>query len=183
MIDHIKKDSSGVQKKADALLIKQHISEGEIHAINKIIESYIPKAVLTYIQHEEEKWSSELRRLTILFLNLGIDLSAAETADGLKRTQEVIKIVQQCVYQGEGSLNKLLMDDKGSTLIVVFGLPPMGHQDDPVRGVLTAFRLRAELKKINCACSVGITTGLVFAGVVGTSGKFNERYIFYCYLL
>lgn len=27
----------------------------------------------------------------------------------------------------EGSLNKLLMDDKGSTLIVVFGLPPVSH--------------------------------------------------------
>ena len=30
------------------------------------------------------------------------------------------------------------MDDKGSTLIVVFGLPPMSHQDDPLRAVLTA---------------------------------------------
>lgn len=27
----------------------------------------------------------------------------------------------------EGSLNKLLMDDKGSSLIVVFGLPPVSH--------------------------------------------------------
>lgn len=27
----------------------------------------------------------------------------------------------------EGSLNKFLMDDKGSTLIVVFGLPPITH--------------------------------------------------------
>ncbi len=27
----------------------------------------------------------------------------------------------------EGSLNKLLMDDKGSTLIVCFGLPPLKH--------------------------------------------------------
>jgi len=31
------------------------------------------------------------------------------------------------MYMHEGSLNKLLMDDKGSTLIVVFGLPPMCH--------------------------------------------------------
>jgi len=42
----------------------------------------------------------------------------------------------------EGSLNKLLMDDKGSTLIVVFGLPPMTHQDDPVRAVMSAFTLK-----------------------------------------
>jgi adenylate cyclase 10 len=30
------------------------------------------------------------------------------------------------------------MDDKGSTLIVVFGLPPMSHQDDPLRAIMTA---------------------------------------------
>jgi len=35
----------------------------------------------------------------------------------------------------EGSVNKLLMDDKGSTLIVVFGLPPASHQNDAVRGI------------------------------------------------
>jgi len=45
----------------------------------------------------------------------------------------------------KGSLNKVLMDDKGSTLLVVFGLPPMSHQDDAVRGILTGFLLIDEL--------------------------------------
>ena len=30
------------------------------------------------------------------------------------------------------------------------------------------------LRKIDCACSVGIATGTVFAGVVGTSGSRRE---------
>lgn len=47
----------------------------------------------------------------------------------------------------EGSLNKLLMDDKGSTLIVVFGLPPMSHQDDAVRAVMCGFTLIRELSR------------------------------------
>ena len=66
------------------------------------------------------------------------------------------------------------MDDKGSTLIVVFGLPPMSHQDDPVRGVLTSLNLISTLRKIDCKCAIGITTGVVFAGVVGTSGNRRE---------
>ena len=74
----------------------------------------------------------------------------------------------------EGSLNKLLMDDKGSTLIVVFGFPPMAHQDDPVRAILTGQLLIKELKKLEVSCKVGIATGLVFAGVVGTSGSRRE---------
>lgn len=74
----------------------------------------------------------------------------------------------------EGSLNKLLMDDKGSTLIVVFGLPPMSHQDDATRAILTGFSMSRELAKIKCSCSIGIATGTVFAGVVGTSGSRRE---------
>lgn len=66
------------------------------------------------------------------------------------------------------------MDDKGSTLIVVFGLPPLSHQDDPVRAILASFALVSELGKINCKCSIGIGTGTVFAGVVGTSGSRRE---------
>ena len=51
------------------------------------------------------------------------------------------------------------MDDKGSTLIIVFGMPPMTHQDDAVRGVLCAFALKQELLKIETVCSIGIATG------------------------
>lgn len=82
--------------------------------------------------------------------------------------------MQKCIYIHEGSLNKLLMDDKGSTLIVVFGLPPMCHQDDAARAILTAFLLVKELKKLACPVSIGIATGTVFAGVVGTSGSRRE---------
>lgn len=92
----------------------------------------------------------------------------------MERIQLVIKTVQKCVYKFQGSLNKLLMDDKGSTLMIIFGLHPMAHQDDPVRAVLTGLELIKELNKINCKCSLGITTGAVFAGVVGTSGSRRE---------
>ncbi len=74
----------------------------------------------------------------------------------------------------EGSLNKFLMDDKGSTLIVVFGLPPISHQDDAERAVFCAFSIKRELNKQSIKCSIGISTGLVFAGVVGTSGNRRE---------
>lgn len=35
----------------------------------------------------------------------------------------------------EGSVNKFLVDDKGVLLLVMFGLPPVYHLDDPVRGL------------------------------------------------
>ncbi len=66
------------------------------------------------------------------------------------------------------------MDDKGSTVIIVNGFPPYSHQDDAIRSVLTAINLRKQLKKINVKCNIGIATGPVFAGIVGTSGSRRE---------
>lgn len=166
--------SSAVKMKADSLLIRTKFNQGSIQAILDILESYIPKAVLPYIKIDQEKWSSELRRISVMFMNLGIDLSDAKSNEGLHKIQRIIKTVQKCLYQSEGSLNKILMDDKGSTLIVAFGLPPFAHQDDPVRAVLASFQLKEQLSKINCNCSIGITTGLVFTGVVGTNGNRRE---------
>jgi len=172
-VEKLKKGQK-VQMKADALLITNQLKPSDIEALTPIITPYMPAAVVPYLELDNEKWSAELRRLSVMFLNLGIDLSDAKTEPGLKRIQLVIETVQKCVYKYQGSLNKLLMDDKGSTLIVIFGLPPMAHQDDPVRATLTAIDLIKDLKAIACACSVGITTGLVFAGVVGTSGSRRE---------
>ena len=83
--------------------------------------------------------------------------------------------MQQQVYRLEGSLNKLVMDDKGSTLICIWGLCPFAHEDDAARAILTAMNMRRELLKIEGTwCNVGISTGEVFSGVVGTSGSRKE---------
>lgn len=51
----------------------------------------------------------------------------------------------------------------------------MAHTDDAQRAILTAFNLRRALKKIEKTwCNVGIASGDVFSGVVGTSGSRKE---------
>ena len=110
-----------------------------------------------------------------MFASLGIDLSNATTAEGLQHIQETVVTVQKCVYELEGSLNKLVMDDKGSTLICVWGLSPLSHDDDAVRTVLCGLNIRKRLMaKVKCECNIGISTGIVFSGVVGTSGSRKE---------
>src|SRR5690554_3167475 len=79
--------------------------------------------------------------------------------------------VQEAVYAYEGSINKFLMDDKGSTLIACFGLPPVSHEDDSTRAVLSAIRVCEKLFDLGLTVSVGITTGEVFCGVVGSKTR------------
>lgn len=68
--------------KADALKIKNEIN---FSMIKEQIMQYIPKALQPYILINEETWASELRKVTTLFINLGIDLSDAKTEEGLER--------------------------------------------------------------------------------------------------
>ena len=39
---------------------------------------------------------------------------------------------------------------------------------------MTAFDLEEELSQIKCRCSIGISSGIAFCGVVGTSGSRRE---------
>ena len=67
------------------------------------------------------------------------------------------------------------MDDKGSTLIIIFGFIPLAHQDDAQRALLTGFNLIKALKKIpDTYCNIGVSSGECFSGVVGTSGSRKE---------
>jgi class 3 adenylate cyclase len=67
------------------------------------------------------------------------------------------------------------MDDKGSTLICIWGVCPMAHYDDTTRAILTAFNMKKALSKIdNTWINCGIATGDVFSGVVGTQGSRKE---------
>lgn len=44
---------------------------------------FVPAALKPYIEIGQEKWGSELRRVSTMFISLGIDLSDARTDHGL----------------------------------------------------------------------------------------------------
>ena len=136
---------------------------------------YVPGAIQSVLSADDpdlEQWGDELRQLTVIFVNLGLrdhDLLAASDYEGaLLRCHHALTAVQGAVYRFEGTVNKFLMDDKGSTLIAVWGLPPHAHEDDPTRSCLAAIDLCSALADLGLAGSVGITTGVAFCGVVGT---------------
>ena len=64
-----------------------------------------------------------------------------------------------------------MRDDKGSTLIAVWGLPPKTHEDDPLRAVKASIAIHRALEEQNVSCSIGITTGRAFCGAVGSDER------------
>lgn len=169
-----------VRKTAKINMLRHNMSDTD-PVLEGRIKGYVAGAVLPNLNRdspEDEQWGNELRRCTVLFVNLGLKeqhlLAAAVYDEAMVQVHEVLVTAQKSVYQYEGSINKFLMDDKGSTLIACFGLPPVSHDDDAVRAVLAALLLCEGLYKLGLIASIGITTGQVFCGVVG--GKTRREY-------
>jgi class 3 adenylate cyclase len=160
--------------KADAYLMRSHFSSEKLREKISSLKQFVPAAITIYLEIEKELWSKEIRMLTIMFLNLKVDLSQTKNEQGMNRIQDIVRTVQRSVYRTKGSLNKFLMDDKGSVMLIVWGLPPYSNPDDPVRSVQSALSLVKELKKYNCGAYMGITTGSCFSGVCGTHGGRRE---------
>ncbi|RYY34780.1 hypothetical protein EON62_02990, partial [archaeon] len=146
--------------------------------VERRLRNYVAGAILPWIDPDvpdKEVWGSDLRNVTVLFVNLGLKdmdmLAASKYDDAMVKMHEVLRAAQSAVYQYEGAVNKCLNDDKGSTMIAVFGLPPLSHEDDATRGVLCGLAICKSLWSLGLIASVGITTGVVFCGVVGSTTR------------
>ena len=167
---------SKIATRAKTMLMRYNFSPLLIREKMNTLTTYIPAAVCPYIEIGKEKWSKENRLLTIMFINLAIDLKDTDSDEKMLHVQDIIETVQKCVYKTRGSLNKFLMDDKGSVLLIAWGLPPMSNYDDSARAVRTGLDIIKELRKehLNCGAKIGITTGCCFTGICGSIGGRRE---------
>jgi class 3 adenylate cyclase/tetratricopeptide (TPR) repeat protein len=129
-----------------------------------LVAPYLPRAMLASLVAGHEEWMAELRQITVVFANLP-DLDHRIRLD---EAQEVMTALQGALYRYEGSINKLSVDEKGTTLVAALGLPPLAHEDDPARGVQAALAVREALAALGRRVAVGVTTGRAFCGTVGS---------------
>jgi class 3 adenylate cyclase len=140
------------------------------------MRSYVPRAVLDMLDARRENWLAEIRTITVIFVNLrGLVLNKHDSDEqndkNLKQTQGILFELQRIIHRNEGYRRQFLLDDKGSTLIVVFGVTPYAHEDDAYRSIKTVFEMREKLLKEGCTASYGIATGTVYVGSVGSLSR------------
>jgi class 3 adenylate cyclase/tetratricopeptide (TPR) repeat protein len=143
------------------------VSAAAVPAAGAALRGYVPGAILARLDAGQSAWLSELRHLSVLFLRLP-ELDDV-TPDTLRQANDLVCQVQEALYEYEGSVNKLGVDDKGTTMVAALGLPPVAHEDDPVRAVRAALGIRAQLDRRGVRHAIGIATGRVFCGSVGSS--------------
>ncbi len=137
---------------------------------------YAPRGSLARLEAGQNQWLAELRRVTVLFFHLA-DLDDAHL-ESLEQVHQALQVVQHVVYQHEGSIVQVLIDDKGCVLKVAFGLSPFAHEDDAVRAIHAAQAVQTQLLQVQGVRSaIGITTGRGFCGTVGNATRCEYRIV------
>ena len=120
-------------------------------------------------------FEGERKLVTIMFADLSGFTALAENLD----PEAVRELVNACfsrlvpiVDRYEGTVEKFIGDE----IMAIFGAP-VANENDPERALRTALEMMDELEKfnadhnINMGMHIGINTGLVIAGGIGSEGQ------------
>ena len=70
--------------------------------------------------------------------------------------------IQQMIYRYEGTLCRFIVDDKGSGLLIAFGLPPAKHENDPLRAVKAAIAVTKKMEELKHSARFGKIRDILF---------------------
>jgi class 3 adenylate cyclase/predicted ATPase len=148
-----------------------------------ILQRYIPEGVVDRIVDNPEGVTvyGERRQVTVMFADVSGFTAMSEKLDA----EQVVNVINalftdmiEIIYKYSGMLNKFM----GDALLVIFGAP-RAHDDDPIRAVRCALEMQESIAKFSerwgfpflkagdLSMSIGINSGLVVAGNVGSSRR------------
>lgn len=120
----------------------------------------LPEIVRSHVVSGDRGWLGELRQVTVVF----VSLSGLEV--GLE-AHDMILALQEAVDRHGGALDKLSLDEKGISAIVVTGLPPRARTDAAEAAVRLSCAIRDLLHEAGMPVRIGIATGRAYCGEVG----------------
>ena len=131
----------------------------------KVVAQFVPKPILDGVSIKSLDHIGELRQITTMFLSL--DSYSAVGNQDPSTLQPFFLIAQEVLYESGGFLRQFLVDDKGCVLIAMWGIPSFTYSNNCSRALYCAVSISVRAKEIGHVCSVGVTTGNVFCGIVG----------------
>jgi len=133
------------------------------------LRAFIPQVLLSRIDAGQAEWLAEFRRTTVVFAN--VRGMGHERPDAVQLVHRLAQDAQRVLQRYDGWLKEITMDDKGTTVIAVFGVPPYSHEDDAARALNAALELQALIRDLGLSAGVGVATGPTFAGPVGNARR------------
>lgn len=127
--------------------------------------SYIPTFILDRQLGAQTTWLAEVRTATVLFVHIpNIMYTAPDVVDFMQLAWTTI---QQVLATFAGYMVQFIVDDKGTNVIIIFGLSSFVHEDDPRRAVRAAMTINQRMNQHGLQTAIGVKTGRVFCGDCG----------------
>ncbi|GAN05696.1 hypothetical protein MAM1_0099c05170 [Mucor ambiguus] len=134
---------------------------------------YINRSALYRLQHSpDDNFPAQFRDATIMFISLG-KLNVA-TSEGIKIAQKATFTTIQTLVKYEGILQQFAVDDKGATLLAVFGLPPLSHEREAVFAAKAAMDLRESFMEFLDDFAISLSTGIIFNSVLPQGNPYRR---------
>ena len=143
--------------------------EDEQDKIMDALEAFTPFPALNAIYAESLDAIAELRQVTTMFLKLD-SYSPVVHQDPLT-LQDFFFLLQEVLDESGGFLRQFLVDDKGCVAIAMWGVPCFTYPNDCSRGLYCAVSMNQRVTEVGHRCSVGLTTGNVYCGNVGSLNR------------
>jgi class 3 adenylate cyclase len=102
----------------------------------------------------------EERQVTTVFIKVYLNICEGPERL-LEKSQSLTITVLNSIQRWDGSLRQIHVDDKGAAILCFFGLPPLAHNDDAIRGMKMATEIQTAFKKFQTKFSISVSTGLV----------------------
>ncbi|KAI8073297.1 hypothetical protein BC940DRAFT_343964 [Gongronella butleri] len=117
---------------------------------------------------------AQVRDVTIMFVSLG-KINVA-TPKGVQIAQNALKEAINLVVKYEGILQQFAIDDKGATILCVFGLPPLSHENEPLFAAKAAVKLRNafERKFSKLDYAISLSSGSIFYAVMPQDSPYRR---------
>lgn len=131
---------------------------------------FVPRPVKHALRSDMLDRIGELRQVTTLFLSLDSFSKHVEGKDPLL-LQPFFAKAQKHLDTSGGYLRQFLVDDKGCVLIAMWGVPSFTYANNCSRALYFAVSLLHSAEDLGHKVSIGVTTGLVFCGCVGSSQR------------
>ena len=112
---------------------------------------------------------SEVREVTTMFIKL--DSYNSLLHRNPISLQSFYFMVQKALYESGGFMRQFLIDDKGCVLIAMWGVPSFAYGNNCSRAVTCSRKIASGAKALSHQVSIGITTGDVFCGNVGSESR------------
>ncbi len=132
------------------------------------IRAYVKSIVTNWSNPALNAWMAGLRSATVLFAKVhGL---AADDPQIVTQLQALTRSAHRLLRAHRGVLRQITVEEKGITLMCVFGLPPFASDSAALQAIQLAWAVTG-LETNSIPLSIGIATGNVFAGPIG-----NEVY-------